>query len=87
MQKEHPRWNQSSATWRHASHQFSFSKDSRFKDSPPYYSDIIEPQIPNTITGKSCSFGSGTRRPISNVVLRNAKEKPAPDRYDLTTVD
>lgn len=87
MAKDTPRWNQSSATWRHTSPHFSFSKDNRFRDHSLNYSDILEPQIPSTNANKSCTFGKGTRRPISNVVLRNAKEKPAPDRYDLTGVD
>lgn len=41
MPKEHPRWNQSAATWRNTSHKYSFSKDGRFKDSSFYYNDII----------------------------------------------
>lgn len=32
MSKELPRWTQSASTWRHTSHRYSFSKDSRFKD-------------------------------------------------------
>jgi hypothetical protein len=87
MPKEQARWNQSSATWRHTTHKYSFSKDSRFKDSPAYYSDILEPQIPTSLTSKSCTFGKGTRKPISAVILRNAKEKPAPDRYDMSVTD
>jgi len=43
MPKENARWNQSVATWRNASHKYSFSRDSRFKEQRPYYSDIIEP--------------------------------------------
>jgi hypothetical protein len=39
------------------------------------------------LTSKSCTFGKGNRKPISAVVLRNAKEKPGPDRYDLKIVD
>lgn len=31
MKKDLPDWNHSSATWRHSSHRYSFSKDSRFK--------------------------------------------------------
>ena len=87
MPKEAPKWNQSSTTWRHTSHKYSFSKDNRFKDSPPYYTDILEPQIPSSITSKSCTFGKGNKKPISVVTLRNAKEKPGPDRYDLKGFD
>lgn len=87
MLKETPRWNQSSATWRHTAKRYSFSKDSRFKDESFNYSDIIEPQIPSFISSKSCTFGKGNRKPISEVVLRNAKEKPGPDRYDMGITD
>jgi hypothetical protein len=73
MNKDRADFNQSTATWRHTSHQYSFAKGKRFKDNTPYYSDIIEPKIGTTLTSKSCTFGKGTRRPISNVVLRNAK--------------
>lgn len=38
-----PRWNQSSSTWRHTSHRYSFSKDSRFKDYKVNYTDILKP--------------------------------------------
>jgi hypothetical protein len=87
MPKEHPKWNQSVSTWRHTSHKYSFSRDSRFKNNSLYYTDIIEPQIPNTISNKSCTFGKGNKRPISTVILRNAKEKPAPDRYNMHSFD
>lgn len=87
MRKEPARWNQSAATWRNTSHKYSFSKDDRFKESSFYYTDIIEPQIPTSITSKSCTFGKGNKKPISTVILRNAKEKPAPDRYDITCVN
>ena len=82
-----PDWNQSSATWRNTSHKYSFSKDKRFKDYRVEYSDIIEPQIPTTRSSKSCTFGKGKKRPISEIILRNAKEKPAPDRYDMNIFD
>jgi len=87
MSKDAPDWNQSSATWRHTSPKHSFSRDRRFRDHPLYYSDIIEPQIPSSINSKTCTFGKGHRRPISEVVLRNAKEKPSPDRYDMSISD
>ena len=87
MPKESPKWNQSTATWRHTSHKYSFSKDSRFKDSPPYYTDILEPQIPSSLTSRSCTFGKGTKKPISVVTLRNANEKPGPDRYEMKIFD
>jgi hypothetical protein len=87
MPKESPQWNQSSTTWRHSSQKYSFSKDTRFKDSPPYYTDILKPELPSTITSKSCTFGKGDKKPISVVTLRNAKEKPAPDRYNLSFFD
>lgn len=88
MPKEHPRWNQSAATWRNTSHKYSFSKDSRFKESSFYYSDIIQPQIPTSLnSNKSCTFGKGIKKPISAIILRNAKEKPGPDRYDLSITD
>ena len=87
MPKESPKWNQSASTWRHTSHRYSFSKDNRFKDSPPYYTDIIHPQFPSTMTSKTCTFGKDVKKPISCVLLRNAKEKPGPDRYDMTTTD
>ena len=83
MQKVVPRWNQSASTWRHTSHKYSFSKDSRFKEPEVYYTDILKPEIPSSLTNKYCTFGKGVKKPISTVVLRNAKEKPAPDRYDL----
>jgi hypothetical protein len=73
MPKQHPKWNQSATTWRHTSHKYSFSKDSRFKDYTVNYSDIIEPQLPNSLTSKSCTFVKGTKKPISVVILRNAK--------------
>ena len=41
MPKENARWNQSVTTWRNTSHKYSFSRDSRFKEQRPYYSDII----------------------------------------------
>ena len=41
--KETPRWNQSSSTWRHTSHRYSFSRDDRFRTKKYYYNDIIEP--------------------------------------------
>ena len=87
MPKETPRWTQSATTWRHTSHKYSFSKDSRFKDSPAYYTDILEPKISSSLTSKSCTFGKGTKKPISVVTLRNAKEKPGPDRYDMKSFD
>lgn len=87
MPKETPKWNQSATTWRHSTHKYSFSKDNRFKENCSYYSDILKPQIPSTLTPRSCSFGKGTRKPISDVVLRNAKEKPGPDRYDMKLLD
>lgn len=65
MPKELPRWTQSAATWRHTSHRYSFSKDSRFKDQKFYYSDILEPDLPPTNNFKSCTFGKGNRKPIS----------------------
>jgi len=72
--KECPRWTQSASTWRHTSHKYGFSKDSRFKDNSSYCSDIIEPHLPSSInSNKSCTFGKGNKRPISVVVLRNAK--------------
>ena len=49
--------------------------------------DIIEPEIPNTRTAVVCTFGKGKKRPISIIALRNAKEKPAPDRYNLKVLD
>lgn len=87
MPKESPKWNQSSTTWRHTSQKYSFSKDSRFKEHTPYYTDILEPQIPTSLTSKSCTFGKGNKKPISVVTMRNAKEKPAPDRYDFKSYD
>jgi len=87
MPKDTAKWNQSATTWRHTSHKHSFSKDSRFKDNPPYYSDILKPEIPSSLGPKSCSLGKGTKKPISDVVLRNAKEKPGPDRYDMSFMD
>lgn len=81
--KEVPRWNQSSSTWRHASHRYSFSRDDRFRTKKYYYTDIIEPELPSTNHHKSCTFGKGGRKPISEVILRNAKEKPSPDAYNL----
>jgi hypothetical protein len=39
------------------------------------------------LASKSCTFGKGTRKPISAVILRNAKEKPGPDRYDFNGYD
>lgn len=87
MQKELPRWTQSASTWRHTSYRYSFSKDRRFKDEQLNYSDILEPTLPSTNNNKSCSFGKGIRKPISEVVLRNAKEKPAPCAYDMNTHD
>lgn len=87
MQKESPQWNHSAATWRNTSHKYSFSKDNRFKDTSFYYSDIIEPEIPSTLASKTCTFGKGSRKPISQIILRNAKEKPAPDRYDMSFTD
>jgi hypothetical protein len=32
-------------------------------------------------------LGKDRKKPISLVVLRNAKEKPAPDRYDHSNID
>ena len=88
MPKEDPIWNQSSATWRHTSHKYSFSRGERFHQNPLNYSDILEPSLPSSLhPAKSCTFGKGHRRPISEVVLRNAKEKPAPDRYNMETQD
>ena len=88
MPKEDPRWNQSSATWRHTPHKYSFSRGERFHQSQLAYSDILEPSIPSSFNpAKSCTFGKGHRRPISEVVLRNAKEKPAPDRYHMESHD
>lgn len=87
MPKERVKWSQSASTWRHTSQNYSFSKDNRFKDSPPYYTDIIEPQIPTSLASKSCTFGKGNKRPISTVILRNAKEKPGPDRYHMKSFD
>lgn len=41
LNKDTPRWNQSSSTWRHTSHRYSFSRDDRFRDNKIYYSDIL----------------------------------------------
>lgn len=87
LPKEQPKWNQSATTWRHSSHRYSFSKESRFKDHSSYHSDILKPEIPTTLTTRSCTFGRGAKTPISTVILRNAKEKPGPDRYDMKIVD
>lgn len=84
MSKDCARWNQSAATWRHTAKKYSFSKDQRFKQSSFYHTDIIEPQIPSSLSSKSCTFGKDIKKPISVIVLRNAKEKPAPDRYDIS---
>lgn len=83
MPKDVPRWNQSASTWRHTSHRYSFSQDQRFRTKKHYYSDLIEPQLPSTNLNKSCTFGKGHRAPISEVILRNAKEKPSPDAYKM----
>jgi hypothetical protein len=87
LRKEDPRWAQSSATWRHTAHKYSFSRQDRFRESPLSHSDILQPTLPSTLNPKACTFGKGNRRPISEVVLRNAKEKPAPDRYSMQIVD
>ena len=84
MPKDHAQWNQSATTWRHSPHKYSFSKDSRFKDNHSYYNGILEPEIRGTLCSKSCTLGKGKKKPISEVVLRNAKERPGPDRYDLS---
>lgn len=87
MKKNGAHWNQSSSTWRHTPRKYSIPKDSRFKDSTPYYTDMVKLSIPSTQGTKSCTFGKGKRAPISAIVLRNAQEKPAPDRYDLSILD
>ena len=43
IEKRRPDWNQSASTWRHSSHRYSFSKDSRFKDPSLTHMDILEP--------------------------------------------
>lgn len=73
MPKETPNWHQSAATWRHTSHKHSFSRNRRFSDPHCNYSDFISPKIPSSLSAKSCTFGRGTRKPISTVILRNAK--------------
>jgi hypothetical protein len=78
-----PLWRQSASTWRHASPRFSFSKDSRFKDFKCSHLDIQKLELPSSLRSKSCTFGKGTRRPISVITLRNAKLTPSPDRYNL----
>ena len=88
LPKEDLRWNQSSATWRHAAHKYSFSRQDRFRDSPLAHSDILQPDLPSSLNpAKSCTLGKGHRSPISEVLLRNAKEKPAPDRYSMEAHD
>lgn len=83
LPKDVPRWGQSAATWRNTSHRYSFSRDDRFRTKKYSYSDIIEPELPTTNHNKSCTFGKGNRKPISEVILRNAKEKPSPDAYSM----
>lgn len=65
INKDVPKWNQSSSTWRHTSHRYSFSKEDRFRDKKLYYSDILEPDLGSTNQNKSCTFGKGNKRPIS----------------------
>ena len=83
LSKDIPRWNQSATTWRHTSHRYSFSKDDRFHTRKYYHSGIIEPELPSTRSSITCTFGKDEKKPISLTVLRNAKEKPSPDHYDL----
>ena len=87
MKKETPGWNQSSSTWRHTSPKFAFPKGDTFKKDKASHLDIIQPEIPTTKSPVACTFGKGRRRPISIVTLRNAKEKPAPDRYSMKNLD
>lgn len=39
--KKIPDWNQSSSTWRHSAHRYSFSKGNRFISLRPSFLDII----------------------------------------------
>ena len=73
MSKDTPRWNQSTATWRHHSPRYSFSKDQRFRTRKHYYNDIMELEIPSTRSSISCTFGKDNKKPISEVIMRNAK--------------
>ena len=67
------KWNQSVSTWRNGTPQISFSKEKRFRTSKAYSLDIIEPEVVDTKSKKTCTFGRGNRKPISDIVLRNAK--------------
>ena len=87
MKKETPDWNQSSATWRNSSPKYAFPKGDRFNTQRAAHLDIIQPEIPSTKSPVYCTFGKGKRRPISIVALRNAAEKPAPDRYSMKSFD
>lgn len=78
-----PLWNQSSSTWRYTSPRYSFSKDSRFKADKASHLDIQQLELPSSLRSKSCTFGKGSRCPISVVTMRNAKLTPSPDRYNL----
>lgn len=49
--------------------------------------DILQPELPSTNNNKSCTFGKGERKAISDIILRNAKEKPAANVYDLKIFD
>lgn len=66
-------WNQSSSTWRNSTKRYSFSKEKRFKTTAPNCLDILEPEMPDTKSKKSCSFGKGNKKPISENTLRNAR--------------
>ena len=87
FKKETVQWNQSTSTWRNTSPRITFPKDSRFKTSEAYSLDIIEPEVVDTKSKKTCTFGRGNKKPISDLVLRNAKEKPAPNAYFLGHID
>ena len=87
FKKDTIKWNQSVSTWRNATPKISFSKDQRFRTTQPYSLDIIEPEVVDTKSKKTCSFGSGKKKPISDVVLRNAKEKPSPNTYYIAHLD
>jgi hypothetical protein len=78
-----PLWGQSSSTWRHGSPRYSFSKDPRFNTPKASHLDIQKLELPSTLRSKSCTFGKGNKKPISTIVLRNAKLNPSPDRYAI----
>ena len=73
MTKDKPDWGQSASTWRHTSLSHKFSKTKRFSNDKASHTDIIEIEHPPTNNKVACTFGKGKKRPISVVVMRNAK--------------